>query len=422
MENRDIYNSVVSKVATLQPIFAKSLVDMALKAQGVDRYSFSPAQLLNAIEHYIDPRLCQHLGHECSVLTAGTGMIIANDSDTIIKMDPLITNMLGNYLDNSTTGKEQFSQLNSMGILPSYKVVRHLDSSEKYIPQINRYLNVICIKDEEARQMMAIIQDVTIQKHLEQCIRDYSIELEKTKNEVNLAYKQALEASRAKSEFLSHMSHELRTPLNGILGFAQILEMDGEDSLTEMQLSNVKDIISAGNHLLALINEVLDLAKIEKGKLDLMMEQTSLQNIIADSLSLMEPIARKRQIKVTNRVSDNGYMISADQKRLKQVFLNLLSNAVKYNRDNGEITVSCNLIDTQRIRINIKDTGAGLSQEQLEKLFIPFERVHKHDHVDGAGIGLAISKRLVELMGGRMGVDSKVDEGSTFWLELNLAS
>lgn len=420
MENRDIYNSVVSKVATLLPMFATQIVDMALKAEGVNKDNFTPVQLLDAIENFIDPRLCQHLGEECSVLTAGTGTIIMNDTNSVVKIDPVISNMLGEQLDTGKSKAEQFEQLNKLGILTSYTDCKHLDNFEKFIPKINRCLNIIYIKPDNGgtHQVIAVIQDVSVRKHLEHGIRHYSKQLEHAKHELNLAYEKAMEASEAKSEFLSHMSHELRTPLNGILGFAQILEMDGEESLTDDQLRNVKEIINAGNHLLDLINEILDLAKIERGKLDLSLEEINLHEVIASCLSLIEPLARKRQIEIINKFNGNTYIVYADRKRLKQVLLNLLSNAVKYNRDKGSITLSSRLVDEQRIRININDTGPGMSREQLEKIFVPFERLDNRNYVDGVGIGLAITKRLIELMDGSVGVDSKIGEGSNFWLEL----
>lgn len=422
MEHRDIYNSVVSKVATLLPMFAKAMVDLALREQGVDKDSFTAVQLLDAIEKYIDPRLCQQLGEDCSVLTAGTGMIVMNDENAIVSIDPIISNMLNDNFNITKSGSEQFEQLHKLGILCKFTEIKHLNGCEKYIPEINRYLLITFIKanNNDNHQAMVIIQDVSVRKHIEKGIRGYSRQLEQTKQELKFAYENALAASNAKSAFLSHMSHELRTPLNAILGFAQILEMDGEEHLTAEQLHNVKDIIQAGDHLLGLISDVLDLAKIEKGKIDLSIEEISLSEIITSCLSLIGQSAQARHIEIINQTNNNDYIVRTDPKRLKQVLLNLLSNAVKYNRDNGNITLTSEIVGKQRIKVCIHDTGPGLDQEQLKSLFVPFERLHKSLHVEGAGIGLTITKQLIELMGGSIGVDSNVGEGSKFWFELNI--
>ena len=424
MENRDIYNSVVSKVATLLPMFAKAMVDLALREQGVNKDTFTAVQLLDAIEKYIDPRLCQHLGEECSVLTAGTGMIVISDANSIVSIDPIISNMLNDNLDITKSGSEQFEQLHKLDILCKYTEIKHLNGCEKYIPEINRCLLITYInpKSDADHQAMVIIQDVSVKKHIEKGIRDYSKQLEQTKQELKFAYKNAVAASNAKSAFLSHMSHELRTPLNAILGFAQILEMDGEEHLTTQQLHNVRDILDAGDHLLGLITDVLDLAKIEKGKIDLVNEEISLNGVITSCLSLIGQSAQARNIEIINQTDNNKFIVHTDHRRLKQVLLNLLSNAVKYNCDNGRITLSCEPAGKQRIRLCIHDTGPGLDQEQIKRLFIPFERLHKSLHVEGVGIGLAITKQLVELMGGAIGVDSKLGEGSKFWLELNIVN
>ena len=424
MENRDIYNSVVSKVATLLPMFAKAMVDLALREQGVDKDSFTAVQLLDAIEKFIDPRLCQQLEEDCSVLTAGTGMIVINNTNSVISIDPIISNMLNDNFNITKSGSEQFEQLHKLGILCKFTEIKHLNGCEKYIPEINRCLLITYIKanNNDNHQAMAIIQDVSVRKHIEKGIRDYSRQLEQTKQALKFAYENAIAASNAKSAFLSHMSHELRTPLNAILGFAQILEMDGEEHLTAQQLHNVRDILHAGDHLLGLITDVLDLAKIEKGKIDLSIEEINLREVITSCLTLVGQSAQARHIDIIDQTNNYEYIVRTDRRRLKQVLLNLLSNAVKYNRDNGSITLTYDLVGNQRVRLCIHDTGLGLDQEQLERLFIPFERLHKSLHVEGAGIGLAITKQLVELMGGAIGVDSRVGEGSKFWIELNIVS
>ena len=229
----------------------------------------------------------------------------------------------------------------------------------------------------------------------------------------------AEQASHAKSEFLSRMSHELRTPLNAILGFAQLLDMDAEQ-FDEMQRDNVYEILSAGEHLLTLINDVLDLAKIESGKMDVSMEEVDVADVLEECLALIKLQANEHQICLKNNVKDNSYKIYADATRFKQILLNLLSNAVKYNREHGSVSINAEVVEDDRIRISVIDTGEGLMQEEIEQLFTSFERLNEVNNVEGAGIGLVISKYLVELMDGRIGVESKLGEGSLFWFELEL--
>ncbi|GMR07932.1 MAG: hypothetical protein BMS9Abin26_0937 [Gammaproteobacteria bacterium] len=225
-------------------------------------------------------------------------------------------------------------------------------------------------------------------------------------------------ASQTKSEFLSRMSHELRTPLNAILGFGQILELDAEQ-LNETQYDHVKQILFAGQHLLDLIDEILDLAKIESGKLNVEMGEVSVDELVHDCLSLVAIQATERHIALIDRLSGKDYTVQADFMRLKQVLLNLLSNAVKYNSNHGSITLDGEVIDQQYLRISVTDTGEGMTTEQIERLFTSFDR-HSGRHVEGTGIGLVITKGLVELMGGKVGVESIPGMGSNFWVELNV--
>jgi len=244
---------------------------------------------------------------------------------------------------------------------------------------------------------------------------------ERKKSEAILleAKKEAEAANAAKSEFLSRMSHELRTPMNAILGFAQLLNMD-PDKLTKNQQDNVAEILDAGQHLLYLINEVLDIARIEAGKLEVTIGQVALNDVIGQCLPLIEHEVKIRHVKLVDNISDKGFAVLADLTRLKQVILNLLSNAVKYNREYGQITLDAVIIRKNRLRINIADTGEGLTAAQIAKLFAPFERISAKKNIEGAGIGLVITKHLIELMGGAIGVESRPDIGSVFWVELAL--
>jgi signal transduction histidine kinase/CheY-like chemotaxis protein len=229
-------------------------------------------------------------------------------------------------------------------------------------------------------------------------------------------------ANRAKSDFLSNMSHELRTPLNAILGFAQLLE-SGTPAPTAPQRRSIEQILKAGWYLLELINEILDLALIESGKLILSKEPVSLGAVLLECQTMMEPQARNRGIVMDFPRFETPCFVHADRTRLKQVFINLLANAVKYNRPGGTVSVDCDPGLPTSIRINIRDSGAGLAPEQLAQLFQPFNRIGKDAGAEeGTGIGLVVSKRLMDLMGGAIGAGSTVGSGSVFWIELGLVA
>ena len=232
----------------------------------------------------------------------------------------------------------------------------------------------------------------------------------------------AEKANLAKSEFLSSMSHELRSPLNAILGFAQLMESDATPA-TPSQKGSIDEILRAGWYLLELINEILDLAQIESGKLSLSAEPTSLAEVLLECQAMIEPQAQNRGIRMTFPQFEVPCFVQADRTRLKQVLINLLSNAIKYNHAEGTVVVDCVPSTAERIRISVRDTGAGLPPEKLAQLFQPFNRLGQERGAEqGTGIGLVMSKRLVELMGGVLGVESSVGVGSVFWCELSLAA
>jgi signal transduction histidine kinase/CheY-like chemotaxis protein len=242
----------------------------------------------------------------------------------------------------------------------------------------------------------------------------------RAESELKEAMAAADKANRAKTDFLSGMSHELRTPLNAILGFAQLMESDTSPQ-TPSQKRNLNHILKAGWYLLELINEILDLALIESGKVTLSGEPVSVTEVMLECRAMIEPQALKRGIHMDFPRFDTLYFVKADRTRVKQVLINLLFNAIKYNKPGGKVTVEYSLTHPGAIRICVRDTGAGLAPEQVAQLFQPFNRLGKEAGAEeGTGIGLVVTKRLVELMGGTIGVDSAVGVGSTFWIELNL--
>jgi signal transduction histidine kinase/ActR/RegA family two-component response regulator len=240
--------------------------------------------------------------------------------------------------------------------------------------------------------------------------------------ELNNAKAAAEKANLAKSEFLSSMSHELRSPLNAILGFAQLME-SGSPLPTPTQKANIDQILQAGWYLLELINEILDLALIESGKLSPSLEPMSLVDVMLECQAMIEPQAQKSGIRMSFPQFEIPYFVNADRTRVKQVLINLLSNAIKYNRAGGTVEVTCGANTAERVRISVQDTGEGLSPEKLAQLFQPFNRLGQEASAEeGTGIGLVVSKRLVELMGGEIGAESTVGVGSVFWIELNVAA
>ncbi|MDQ1479832.1 MAG: hypothetical protein QOI44_693 [Actinomycetota bacterium] len=249
-------------------------------------------------------------------------------------------------------------------------------------------------------------------------VEERTATLRQTMSELEVARASADAANHAKSEFLSRMSHELRTPLNAVLGFAQVLE---RRELTESQQQSVTQIIKGGQHLLGLINDVLDISRIETGNLTLSSEPVLVADVVADALELVEPLAAQRGITCSTIAGDNtSRYVLADRQRLKQVLLNLLSNAVKYNRAGGTVTISYEQRD-ELLRIKVSDTGPGIPPDRRALLFEPFERLGaEHTNIEGTGVGLSLSRRLAEAMHGVLDIDANEGEGSTFWIELQL--
>ena len=233
------------------------------------------------------------------------------------------------------------------------------------------------------------------------------------------AKEEAERANTAKSEYLSRMSHELRTPLNAILGFAQLLELE---DLADVQRENLHFILSAARHLLALINEVLDIAAIEAGRLPLSLEPVAVADVVAETVSLIRPLADQHQVLLVSPPQSPATHVTGDRQRLKQVLLNLLSNAVKYNRPGGTVQLGFEAAADERLRVQVIDSGLGIPEHALDQLFVPFERLGSEESgVEGAGLGLPLSKRLAEAMGGTLEVATVLGEGSTFWVELPVA-
>ena len=354
----------------------------------------------------------------------GEGVVVADANGRFLVFNPAAKKILG--VDHQEAALENWSEHFGLYLpdaatpypphdLPLARALRgqaaddvELFVRHEKVPQ-GAWLSVTArpLKDEEgfSKGAVAVFRDITSIKRAEVDHRQ--------------AREAAEQANHAKSDFLSRMSHELRTPLNSILGFAQMLQLA---ELPSRERESVGYILKGGHHLLGLINEVLDIARIEAGRLALSSEPVRISDALGQALDLVQPIAAERAVAINfNGITHGDQHVLADRQRLAQVLLNLLSNAVKYNRAGGTVTVFCEHAPRERLRINVIDTGTGIAPASLKKLFSPFERLDaERSGVEGTGLGLALSKRLIEAMGGAIGVESTLGQGSTFWLELSL--
>ncbi|MDA8328211.1 MAG: PAS domain S-box protein [Betaproteobacteria bacterium] len=316
--------------------------------------------------------------------------------------DELIGAPFKNYFTDPERAEAAIKQvLNEKKVINYELTVRAMDGKETVVSY-----NAATFYDRDRRLqgVFAAARDVTERKLMDR--------------ELENARSVAEKANLAKSDFLSSMSHELRTPLNAILGFAQLLE-GGSPPPTDAQSIKLQQITKAGWYLLELINQILDLAVIESGKLLLSREPVSLIDIMRECQTMIEPQAQQSDIHINFLPFDTNWFANADRTRVKQVLINLLSNAIKYNREHGTVEVACTMSTPERIRITIKDSGEGLSSEKLAQLFQPFNRLGQETSAEeGTGIGLVVTKQLVELMGGKIGVKSTVGVGSEFWIDL----
>jgi PAS domain S-box-containing protein len=326
--------------------------------------------------------------------------------------DELIGAPFKNYFTDPDRAEAGIRKVLSGGKVTDYELTARARDGKETVVSYNA--TTFHDRDRKLQGVFAAARDVTERKLFEQALQENNVELERAKAA-------AEKANLAKSEFLSSMSHELRSPLNAILGFAQLMSSEIPPP-TRAQMASIEPILHAGWYLLQLINEILDLAQIESGKLALSLEPISLAEVMAECQAMIEPQGQKRGIGMSFPPFDIPCFVDADRTRLKQVLINLLSNAVKYNRPNGTVVVDCARSSPETIRVSVRDTGAGLPPDMLKQLFQSFNRLGRESTAEeGTGIGLVMSKRLVELMGGSIGVESSVGVGSVFWFDLNAA-
>jgi len=381
---------------------------------------------IEADQKQLSQRLRDHQFYTRSLFESNIDAIMTTDPAGIITdvnkqmevltgctRDELIGAPFKNYFTDPDRAEKSTKQVLREKKVTDYELTARARDGKETVVSFNA--TTFYDRDRKLQGVFAAARDITERKRLDQVLLEKNVELESA---TSIAEK----ANRSKSEFLSSMSHELRSPLNAILGFAQLLESD-TPLPTDTQKANIDQILNAGWYLLELINEILDLALIESGRLSLSLEPMSLDDVMLECKAMIEPQAQKNGIHMSFPRFELPVFVHADRTRVKQILINLLSNAIKYNRAQGTVEVTCSPGSAQRIRISVHDTGEGLTPEKIAQLFQPFNRLGQEaNSAQGTGIGLVMSKRLVELMGGEIGVESGVGVGSVFWFELNLST
>ncbi|GAB1415169.1 hypothetical protein MASR2M117_05750 [Paludibacter sp.] len=412
-------------------------------------------------EDITDKKINQKLIHRFNkIIENSPNMIMITDTEFNIEyVNPAFCTISGYSYDEITKRTYKFLRVAYENKAANAELWRKIEAKEVWHSEVIdkrkngelywQELTINTIDDNNGNLInyVAIMQDVTARKKIEEQIKEINVGLEqkikertaelsitneflmneiitrkKHEAELRVARNDAEKANKAKSEFISRMSHELRTPMNSILGFAQLFSM-GE--LNPMQKKGVEHILNSGNHLLKLINEVLDISKIESGKLSLSVELVKIKEIIEEAVDLVNPLTVSKHISISTDLGACGNLsIKADKQRLLQVIVNLLNNAIKFNKVNGRVTLKLNIEKgredkTDIIRISIIDTGIGVEKKNLNRLFTPFERMEEATNLaEGTGLGLSIAKELIELMNGTIGVESEIGEGSTFYILL----
>lgn len=381
---------------------------------------------VEAEQALLDQKLRDQQFYTRSLIESNVDALMTTDSRGIISdvnqqmealtgctRDELIGAPFKNYFTDPERAEAGIAQVLLEGKVTNYELTARARDSKETVVSYNA--TTFHDRDHKLQGVFVAARDVTERKQFEHALQE-------TNGELETAKAVAEKANLAKSEFLSSMSHELRTPLNAVLGFAQLMASETPPP-SMAQKQSIDQILQAGWYLLRLINEILDLAMIESGKVTMSREAMSLAEVLKDCQAMIEPQAHKRGIQMTFPSFDNLFYVHADRTRVKQVMINLLANAIKYNREGGTVVVECAMSGENLVRVSVQDTGAGLAPEQVAQLFQPFNRMGQESSgEEGTGIGLVVTKQLVELMGGTIGVASNVGVGTVFWVELAASS
>lgn len=350
--------------------------------------------------------------------TAPCGLLSLGDDDTILLVNGTLAGWLG-YKAEELVGRPVDAVLSIGGRIFFRTHISPLLKLKNRAEEI--YFSLKCRNGEALAVLTNAARHERDGRWVSDCVFLPMRQRREYEDELLQAKKVADEATQAKARFLSMMSHELRTPMNAILGFGQLLQMD---ELNEFQNESVEHILKAGGHLLELINEVLDLSRIEADRLDVELEPVKASTTMSEAFEMARPLAAKAGIELRLRPDGDGHRwVRGDARRLRQILLNLLSNGIKYNREGGSVTLGCELVSPEqsgdeRLRFIISDTGPGIAPDKLDKLFVPFERLGAEgSDIEGTGLGLALCQRLTEAMDGHIGVHSVIGEGTSFWVE-----
>ena len=377
---------------------------------------------VEAEQKLLDQRLRDQQFYTRSLIESNIDAIMTTDPSGIISdvnkqmealtgctRDELIGASVKNFFTEPERAEESIKQVLIEKKVSDYELtVRARDGRETLV---SYNASTFYDRDRRLQGVFAAARDITERKRFEQALQETNVELQRAKAAAD-------KGNLAKSDFLSSMSHELRSPLNAILGFAQLME-SSSPAPTPSQALRIEQILQAGWHLLKLINEILDLAAIEAGRVSLSLEPVLLADIMAECQAMMEPQAQQYGVATFYPTFPTPLFVLADRTRLKQVVINLLSNAIKYNKAGGTVVVSCSEVDPTHTRVSVEDTGRGLAPEKMAQLFQPFNRLGQETtNIAGTGIGLVVTKQLVELMRGTVGVESTQGSGSKFWVDL----